>query len=76
MIEKLIAGLALISTIGGTAFFLDDRHASADELEKFKKQSLMTHTENRKSKLSKSKGQKAHRLKYPEKFKARFMLNN
>lgn len=47
MIEKLIVGLTLIGTIGGGWLFLDDRHASADELEKFKKESLMTHTEIR-----------------------------
>lgn len=47
MIEKLIIGITIISTVGGSAFLLDDRHASAEELKEFKRQALMTHTEIR-----------------------------
>jgi len=50
MIEKLILGVTLISAIGaisGVGFFFDDRHAKAADLEKFKKQSAMSHTEIR-----------------------------
>lgn len=47
MIEKFIIGVMFIGSVTTGAFFLDDRHASADDLEKFKKQAIMTHTEIR-----------------------------
>lgn len=47
MIEKFIIGVMFIGSVTTGALFLDDRHASADEMEKFKKLSEMTHTEIR-----------------------------
>ena len=47
MIEKFIIGVMFIGSVTTGAYFLDDRHASADDLEKFKKQSAMSHTEIR-----------------------------
>ncbi len=47
MIEKLILGVGLAATLGSGAFFFDDRHAKADDLERFKKHAVMTHTEMR-----------------------------
>lgn len=47
MIEKLIATVIAVGSIGSGALFLDDRHAKADEMEKYRKQSEMSHTETR-----------------------------
>jgi len=47
MIEKFIIGVMFIGSVSTGAYFLDDRHASADDLKKFKKQSAMSHTEIR-----------------------------
>ena len=47
MIEKVITGAIAIGSIASGALFLDDRHAKAADLEKFKKQAVMSHTEIR-----------------------------
>jgi len=47
MIEKIIGTVLAIGSIGGGFIFVDDRHAKADDLDKFKKQTTMTYNENR-----------------------------